>query len=159
MCSRFLKRSHHSRVVLRRGEPRPIPRERCARAGSSAGHYCLAPRWHVAELVRCTVTDMKGGKTIRSSQVTVTGGTAARLTISGTIVDENGVPVAAAIVNNYNSIITSPQTKPFVNYGATNFVASGETAADGKFRVQIIGLPSWIRPTRTRAASAEAQSP
>jgi len=88
-------------------------------------------------LVRCTVTDMRGGKTIKSSQVTVTGGAASLLTISGTISDENGVPLAGAIANNYNGLVTTPQSRPLVNYGASTFVASNETAADGKYRVQI----------------------
>ncbi len=72
-------------------------------------------------LVRCTVTDMKGGKTTKSSQVTITGGLTAMLDISGTILDENGIPIAGAVVNNYNGLVTSPQTIPLVNFNASNF--------------------------------------
>ncbi len=81
-------------------------------------------------LVRCTVTDMKGGKKIVASQVTVTGGLAAHLTISGVVNDENGNPVAGAVVNNF-SVANG------VSYDSANFAASGETAADGKYRIQL----------------------
>ena len=81
-------------------------------------------------LVRCTVSDMKGGKKIVSSQVTVTGGLAAHLTISGVVNDENGNPVAGAVVNNF-SVANG------VSYDSAIFAASGETAADGKYRIQL----------------------
>jgi hypothetical protein len=83
-------------------------------------------------LARCTVTDMKGGKTIASASVTVTGGTTALRTITGIVKDENGNPLQGAVVNNYKA--TSPN---LVRYGATNFVGSSETAADGKFVVHV----------------------
>ena len=80
-------------------------------------------------LVRCTVTDMKGHATVASTRVTVTSGTPAILTISGVIRDENGNPLAGAVVNNY---------KPGAfNYGSTNFACSSETAADGRYVVQL----------------------
>jgi hypothetical protein len=83
-------------------------------------------------IARCTVTDMKGGKTIASASVTVTGGSAALLTISGTVKDELGNPLAGAVVNNYKG--ANPN---LVRYGATNFVGASETAADGKFVVHV----------------------
>lgn len=83
-------------------------------------------------LARCTVTDMKGGKTIASTTVTVTGGSAALLTISGTVKDEQGNPLQGAVVNNYKG--ANPN---LVRYGATNFVGASETAADGKFVVHV----------------------
>lgn len=82
--------------------------------------------------VRCTVTDMKGGKTIASATVTVTGGITALRTISGVVKDELGNPLAGAVVNNYKG--TNPN---LVRYGATNFIGSSETAADGKYAVQV----------------------
>jgi hypothetical protein len=82
--------------------------------------------------VRCTVTDMKGHTRIASAKVTITNGTAAILTISGIVKDEIGNPLAGAIVNNYKG--TAPNA---VLYGATNFAGSGETAADGKYMVQL----------------------
>ena len=81
-------------------------------------------------LVRCTVTDMKGGKTSASSLVTITGGDPAQLYISGTVKDENGNPLAGAIVNNFS--VTDG-----VSYDSDGFAASGETAADGRYRLQL----------------------
>lgn len=83
-------------------------------------------------LVRCTVSDMKGGKKIVSSQVTVTGGTSGILTISGVIRDENNNPIQGAIVNNF-----SQQVAPLMSYDDPGFAASGETAADGKYTIQL----------------------
>jgi hypothetical protein len=83
-------------------------------------------------LVRCKVTDMKGHTASAAAWVTVTGGTAGLLTISGTVRDENGNPLAGAIVNNYKGTAPTP-----VAYGATNFAGSGETAADGRYIVQL----------------------
>lgn len=80
--------------------------------------------------VRCTVTDMKGGKKIVASTVNVTGGTSPILTISGTVVDENGVGIAGAVVNNF-SVANG------VSYDSASFCASGETAADGKYSIQL----------------------
>lgn len=90
-------------------------------------------------LVRCTVTDMKGGKTIASATVTITGGTAALRTISGVVKDENGNPLAGAVVNNYKG--GNPN---LVRYGATNFVGASETAADGKY---VVHVPAGITGT------------
>ncbi len=90
-------------------------------------------------LVRCTVSDMKGGKTIASATVTVTGGTTALRTISGVVKDENGNPLAGAVVNNYKG--GSPN---LVRYGATNFVGASETAADGKY---VVHVPAGITGT------------
>lgn len=90
-------------------------------------------------LVRCTVTDMKGGKTIASATVTITGGTTVLRTISGVVKDENGNPLAGAVVNNYKG--GSPN---LVRYGATNFIGSSETAADGKY---VIHVPTNITGT------------
>ncbi|MEY4489166.1 MAG: hypothetical protein RIQ79_1674 [Verrucomicrobiota bacterium] len=81
-------------------------------------------------LVRCTVTDMKGGKTTASSLVTITGGNAAQLYIGGIITDENGNPLAGAIVNNFS-------VADGVSYDSDGFAASGETAADGRYRIQL----------------------
>lgn len=80
-------------------------------------------------LVRCSVTDMKGQVTTASATVTVTNGAAGILTISGVVSDELGNPLAGAVVNNFKSAS--------VRYGATNFAASGETASDEKFMVQL----------------------
>lgn len=90
-------------------------------------------------LARCTVTDMKGGKTIASASVTVTGGTAALRTVSGIVKDELGNPLQGAVVNNYKG--GSPN---LVRYGATNFIGSSETAADGKY---VIHVPTNITGT------------
>ncbi len=100
-----------------------------ARLSTQGSHTWTRSGTH---LVRCTVTDMKGGKTIASATVTVTGGTTALRTISGVVKDENGNPLAGAVVNNYKG--GNPN---FVRYGATNFVGSSETAADGKYAVQV----------------------
>jgi hypothetical protein len=85
-------------------------------------------------LVRCTVSDMKGHTASASAKVTVTGGTAAILNVSGVVKDENGNPLAGAIVNNYNSAT--------VLYGAADFAGSGETADDGKYMVQLPAIGS-----------------
>ena len=90
-------------------------------------------------LVRCTVSDMKGGKTIASATVTITGGTTALRTISGVVKDENGNPLAGAVVNNYKG--GNPN---LVRYGATNFVGASETAADGKY---VVHVPAGITGT------------
>ena len=94
-------------------------------------------------LARCTVTDMKGGKTIVSASVTVTGGTAALRTLSGIVKDENGNPLAGAVVNNYKG--GNPN---LVRYGATNFFGASETAADGKYVVHVpAGVTGTFYPT------------
>jgi hypothetical protein len=86
--------------------------------------YSWPSNCHV--MARCTVTDMKGGRTIVSASVTVGGG--AGYTATGVVRDELGNPVAGAIVNNYKGAI------PF---SATNFVASGETASNGLYVIQL----------------------
>lgn len=94
-------------------------------------------------LARCTVTDMKGGKTIASASVTVTGGTAALRTVSGIVKDELGNPLAGAVVNNYKG--GSPN---LVRYGATNFIGSSETAADGKYVIHVpTNITGMLYPT------------
>lgn len=80
-------------------------------------------------LVRCTATDMKGGRTIAAAKVTV--GTGSGLTISGVVADEAGNPIAGAIVNNWR--VGSPQ----IQFGATNFVASGETSSNGEYMIHV----------------------
>ncbi|MCE9637116.1 MAG: PKD domain-containing protein [Planctomycetes bacterium] len=87
-------------------------------------------------IVRCTATDMKGHVKTASSTVTVTGGTAALLTISGTVKDESGNPLEGAVVNNYKASGTGA-----VSYGSAAFAGSSPTAADGKF---IIPLPATL---------------
>lgn len=82
--------------------------------------------------LRCTVSDMKGHIRIASANVTVTGGTPANFTISGVVRDENGNPLQGAVVNNYKQGASNP-----VQYGAAAFAGSSETAADGKFVVQV----------------------
>lgn len=79
-------------------------------------------------LVRCTVTDMKGHAITASTVVTITGGTTAHLTISGVVKDENGNPLAGAVMHNYKT--SNPNQ---VKYGATNFAGSSATASDGKY--------------------------
>ena len=78
--------------------------------------------------VRCTVSDMKGHTKTLSATVTITNGLTAPATLSGTIKDELGNPLAGAIVNNYLS---------GVPYGATNFAGSSVTAADGKYLIVV----------------------
>ena len=82
--------------------------------------------------IRCTVSDMKGHRTIASAKVTVTNGTPAILTITGVVKDENGNPLAGAVVNNYKF--------GALNHGAVRFAGSSETANDGQYTVQIPGV-------------------
>ncbi|MBI5799494.1 MAG: hypothetical protein HZA92_02040 [Verrucomicrobia bacterium] len=111
-----------------------------ARLSTQGSHMWTRSGTH---FVRCTVTDMKGGKTIASATVTVTGGTTALRTITGVVKDENGNPLAGAVVNNYKG--SSPN---LVRYGATNFIGSSETAADGKYAVQVpAGITGTFYPT------------
>ena len=79
-------------------------------------------------LVRCTVTDMKGGSRTVSATVTVTNGSAAPLTITGRVTDELGNPLEGAIVNNYRSGVA---------HGSANFAGSSATAADGKYSIVV----------------------
>jgi hypothetical protein len=88
--------------------------------------------------VRCTVTDMKGGSRTASATVTVTNGTAAPLTITGTVTDELGNPLEGAIVNNFRSGVA---------FGATNFAGSSATAADGKYSIVVPKSNSTYRLT------------
>ena len=78
--------------------------------------------------VRCTVSDMKGHTKTLSATVTITNGLPAPATLSGTVRDELGNPLAGAIVNNYLSGVA---------YGATNFAGSSLTAADGKYLIVV----------------------
>lgn len=79
--------------------------------------------------VRCTVTDMKGGRVTASA--TITAGDGSGLTINGTVRDEFGNPVEGAVVNNWNL------GAPAVAFGATNFAASGMTASNGQYRIRV----------------------
>lgn len=76
--------------------------------------------------VRCTVSDMKGHTLTASATVSVTNGSPAPVTISGTVRDEFGGPLAGALVNNFKSGAA---------YGSTSFVGSSETAADGRYQI------------------------
>lgn len=80
-------------------------------------------------LVRCTVTDMKGGRATTSAAVTVGNGSG--LAIGGVVKDAAGNPVAGAVVNNWGT------GSPAVQFGASNFVASGETASNGLYLVHV----------------------
>lgn len=80
--------------------------------------------------VRCTVTDMKGGRTTASALVTVGGG--GGLTISGFVRDENGNPIAGAVVNNWK-----PAAPNQALFGTTNLFASAETASNGQFTLRV----------------------
>jgi hypothetical protein len=86
------------------------------------------------QYVRCVVTDMKGHTATATAVVTVTGGTAAPLTITGTVKDENGNPLAGATVNNFKATAPNP-----IGYGDAGFVGSSETGADGRY---LIALPA-----------------
>ncbi len=88
-------------------------------------------------LVRCTVTDLKGHATTASATVTVTGGTAAPLTIRGVVRDENGTPLEGAVVNNFKA--SAPNA---VAYGDAAFVGSSRTAADGTFVIPLPATPA-----------------
>ena len=78
--------------------------------------------------VRCTVSDMKGHTKTLSATVTITNGLPAPATLSGTVKDESGHPLAGAIVNNYLS---------GVPYGSASFAGSSVTAADGKYLIAV----------------------
>ncbi len=78
--------------------------------------------------VRCTVSDMKGHTKTLSATVTITNGLTAPATLSGTVKDELGNPLAGAIVNNYLSGVA---------YGSASFAGSSETAADGKYLIAV----------------------
>lgn len=80
-------------------------------------------------LARCTVTDMKGGRTTAAATVIV--GTGSGLTISGTVRDAGGQPVSGAVVNNWNT------NAPAVQFGSSNFVASGETSSNGQYMIHV----------------------
>jgi hypothetical protein len=79
--------------------------------------------------VRCTVTDMKGHATTATATVTVSGGSAGRLTISGVVRDEHGNPLEGAVVNNYQFGVQ--------HYDSATFVASNRTAADGRYTIHL----------------------
>ncbi len=86
--------------------------------------YSWSSNCHV--MVRCTASDMKGGRTVVSEEITVGGG--AGFTATGVVKDELGNPVSGAIINNY---------KGSIPFSATNFVASGETASNGQYVIQL----------------------
>jgi len=88
-------------------------------------------------LVRCTVTDMKGHAVTATATVTVTGGTAAPLTIRGVVRDENGLPLQGAVVGNWKG--SAPNA---VAYGSATFAGSNATGADGRY---VIPLPMGNR--------------
>ncbi len=79
--------------------------------------------------VRCTVSDMKGGVYTATATVTVSGISAGRITISGMVRDEAGNPIRGAVVNNYKSGVQL--------YDSANFVASNETASDGRYKIHL----------------------
>ena len=79
-------------------------------------------------LVRCTVTDMKGGSRTVSATVTVTNGLTAPITITGIVTDELSNPIEGAIVNNFRSGVA---------HGSANFAGSSTTAADGKYSIVV----------------------
>ena len=78
--------------------------------------------------VRCTVSDMKGHSKTLCATVTVTNGLTAPVTITGTVKDELGHPLAGAIVNNYLS---------GAGYGAAGFAGSSVTGDDGKYLIAV----------------------
>ena len=78
--------------------------------------------------VRCTVSDMKGHTKTLSATVTITNGITAPATVTGTVKDELGNPLAGAIVNNYLSGTA---------YGSAGFAGSSVTAADGKYLIVV----------------------
>jgi len=86
-----------------------------ATINTSASHIWMSNGMYQ---VRCTVTDMKGGKTTASAMVTV--GSGGGVSISGSVNDESGNPLAGAVVTSIAS---------------TNVVASAETASNGQFRI------------------------
>lgn len=78
--------------------------------------------------VRCTVSDQKGHTKTVSATVTVTNGLTAPVTLTGTVKDELGNPLAGAIVNNFLSGVA---------YGSATFAGSSVTAADGKYLIAV----------------------
>ena len=84
------------------------------------------------QYVRCVVTDMKGHTAVATAVVTVTGGTAAPLTITGTVKDENGNPLVGATVNNFKATAPNP-----IGYGDAGFAGSSETGADGRYLIAV----------------------
>ena len=79
--------------------------------------------------VRCTVSDMKGGVHTATATVTVSGISAGRITLSGTVRDEHGEPIRGALVNNYKLGVQA--------YDSATFVASNETASDGRYKIHL----------------------
>ncbi len=80
--------------------------------------------------MRCTVTDMKGHAVTATATVTVTGGSAAPLTVSGVVRDEAGNPLEGAVVSNWKG--AAPNA---IAYGSVGFAGSGRTGADGRYVV------------------------
>lgn len=84
------------------------------------------------QVVRCIVTDMKGHAVTATATVTVTGGTAAPLTITGTVKDESGNPLEGAVVNNWKG--SAPNA---VAYGSATFAGSSATGPDGRYLIAV----------------------
>ena len=78
--------------------------------------------------VRCTVSDRKGHTKTVSAAVTITNGLAAPATLSGTVKDELGNPLAGAIVNNFRSGVA---------FGTATFAGASATAADGRYSIVV----------------------
>ena len=95
-------------------------------------------------VVRCTITDMKGGSTTTAATVTVGGG-GSGLTISGVVKDEWDQPVAGAVVNNWK-----PAAPNAVLFGANNLVASSVTASNGQYRIPVGGGLTYNLTARYR---------
>lgn len=92
--------------------------------------------------VRCTVSDLKGGQTTAAALVTV--GSGGGLTITGTIKDEAGQPIAGAIVSNWKN--TAPNA---VTIGSTNLIVSATTASNGQYILR-------VKPNSTNLLRAHA---
>ena len=88
-------------------------------------------------IVRCTVSDMKGHVRIASAWVTVTNGSVAPFTVYGVVKDELGNPLQGAIVSNIRALGAA------TGYDSASFAGSSETAADGKYRIPVPAGGSW----------------
>lgn len=84
---------------------------------TAAGYY----------LVQCTVSDMKGGREVRSVLITV--GTPSTVTISGTVVDGLGNPVPGARIHNglTTTSYRGAYTDAAGNYRVTNLASTAVT--------------------------------
>ena len=124
-----------------------------ARLCTAATRTWTAPGVYI---VRCTVTDMKGGQTTVSAKVTV--GTPTGFTITGTVRDELAKPIRGAVVTNWR---TTPAT------GVTAFTGETlefSTTTDSNGVYTLVNVPSgtsvtlnvkhlgWTFTTRTLGA-------